>query len=110
MFLTIKNILLDEEGVTLFAFHGNINEEFNGREAGQFARDITKAKNGRWTFVDKLTKFKPGDKIYYWTYVIYDDGKNKLGYANDDQEYTVTGKNINRNFEKFIELKNIIFI
>ncbi|XP_044737521.1 beta-1,3-glucan-binding protein-like [Chrysoperla carnea] len=84
----------DEEGVTLFAFHGNINEEFNGREAGQFARDITKAKNGRWTFVDKLTKFKPGDKIYYWTYVIYDDGKNKLGYANDDQEYTVTEKDI----------------
>lgn len=64
----------------------------NGREAGTFSRDITKAKNGRWTFIDKTTKLKPGDVIYYWTYVEYDDGTGKRGYPNDDQEFIVQGK------------------
>ncbi|XP_018335441.1 beta-1,3-glucan-binding protein [Agrilus planipennis] len=79
----------DEEGIDLFAFHGKINEEFEGREAGTFARDIVKAKNGRWTFTDKTTKLKPGDIIYYWTYVIFNDNGNKLGYPRDDQKFIV---------------------
>ncbi|KAG5881370.1 hypothetical protein JTB14_005197 [Gonioctena quinquepunctata] len=79
----------DEEGIKLFAFHGNINEEFDGREAGFFARDITKAKGGRWTFNDKITKLKEGDVIYYWTFVDYFDGTNKLGYVKDDQAFVV---------------------
>lgn len=80
------------DGIKLFAFHGKINEEMNGREGGHYSRDITKAKNGRWTFVDTTAKLKPGDKIYYWTYVDYYDGVNKLGYQRDDQEYTVPGE------------------
>lgn len=63
----------------------------DGREGGTFSRDITKAKNGRWTFVDRLTKLKVGDVLYYWTYVDYFDGTNKLGYTNDDNKFTVTG-------------------
>lgn len=63
----------------------------NGREGGTFSRDIVKAKNGRWTFVDKTTKLKPGDIIYYWTYVDYFDGERTLGYPKDDQMFTVTG-------------------
>lgn len=60
----------------------------NGLEAGHWARDITKAKNNSWTFLDKNAKLNIGDKIYFWTYVI----KDGLGYRQDDGEWTVTGK------------------
>ncbi|KAJ8930602.1 hypothetical protein NQ314_016572 [Rhamnusium bicolor] len=80
---------LDGEGIKLFAFHGKINEEMEGREAGTFSRDILKAKNGRWTFSDKQTKLKIGDILYYWTYVEYFDGQRKLGYPKDDQMFVV---------------------
>ncbi|KAH8406019.1 hypothetical protein KR215_003096 [Drosophila sulfurigaster] len=74
-----------EEGITLFAFHGKLNEEMEGLEAGTWARDIVKMKNGRWTFRDRNTQLKPGDILYYWTYVIY----NGLGYRWDDGAYAV---------------------
>lgn len=88
----VVDFVSDSEGVGLFAFHGKINEEMNGREAGYFSRDITKAKNGRWTFIDKTTKLKVGDVIYYWTYVEHDDGSGKRGYPNDDQMFVIQGK------------------
>lgn len=47
-----------ETDATLFAFHGKLNEEFDGREAGSWARDITKVRNGRFTFRDRETKLK----------------------------------------------------
>lgn len=64
----------------------------DGREGGTFSRDITKAKNNRWTFTDKTTKLKSGDVIYYWTYVDYFDGTRTLGYTRDDQMYVVKGR------------------
>ncbi|XP_023160904.2 gram-negative bacteria-binding protein 3 [Drosophila hydei] len=78
-----------EEGVTLFAFHGKLNEEMEGLEAGTWARDIVKMKNGRWTFRDRQAELKPGDVLYYWTYVIY----NGLGYREDDGAYVVNAYN-----------------
>lgn len=63
----------------------------DGREAGTFSRDIVKPKNGLWTFRDTVTRLKVGDIIYFWTYVDYFDGTNKLGYPRDDQMFTVTG-------------------
>ncbi|KAL3274986.1 hypothetical protein HHI36_019760 [Cryptolaemus montrouzieri] len=84
----------DVEGIKLFAFHGKLNEEMNGREGGTFSRDITKAKNGRWTFYDPVTELKVGDTLYYWTYVDYYDGRNKLGYPKDDQVFQVTENHI----------------
>ncbi|XP_055845362.1 gram-negative bacteria-binding protein 3 [Episyrphus balteatus] len=75
-----------EEGATLFAFHGKLNEEMDGLEAGRWARDILKPKNGRYIFKDRETSLKLGDTIYYWTYVIY----NGLGYREDDGVYVVT--------------------
>ncbi|EDW00761.1 gram-negative bacteria-binding protein 3 [Drosophila grimshawi] len=75
-----------EEGITLFAFHGKVNEEFDGLEAGTLARDIPTAKNGRWTFMDRSTVLKMGDTLYYWTYVIH----NGLGYRFDDGVHVVT--------------------
>ncbi|XP_055912087.1 gram-negative bacteria-binding protein 3 [Eupeodes corollae] len=75
-----------EEGVTLFAFHGKLNEEMDGLEAGRWARDILKPKNGRYIFKERETSLKLGDTIYYWTYAIY----NGLGYREDDGVYVVT--------------------
>jgi hypothetical protein len=78
----------DEPGIQLFAFHGNVNKEMDGLEAGQMARDIIKAKNGRWVFKDDRVKLKVGDVIYYWLYVQYEG----LGYQKLDQSWTVTGE------------------
>jgi hypothetical protein len=78
----------DEPGVELFAFHGNVNKELFGLEAGQLSRDVTKQKNGRWVFQDDRLKLNIGDVIYYWLYVQY-EGR---GYQRLDQTWRVTGK------------------
>lgn len=52
-----------EEGISLFAFHGKLNEEFDGLEAGSWARDITKVKNGRYTFRDRMTQLKVNEDM-----------------------------------------------
>ncbi|XP_075224692.1 beta-1,3-glucan-binding protein-like [Lycorma delicatula] len=76
----------DHEGITLFAFHGNVNEDFEmGHEAGQMAQDVLRKKNGRWTYINRNIRLKKGDILYYWLYVI----KDKLGYERLFQSYTV---------------------
>lgn len=97
----------------------------NGREAGTFSRDITKAKDGRWTFYDSQVliwniykihiatleqlsktnfllkaKLNVGDVLYYWTYVDYFDGTRKLGYPKDDQFFVVKGNKSDNWFAK----------
>lgn len=79
----------------LFALHANINQELNGREAGMISKDITRAKEGLWTFWDSTIKLREDDVVYYWTYVEYNDGHRTVGYAKDDQVYTVTSKDEN---------------
>ncbi|XP_013116957.2 gram-negative bacteria-binding protein 3 [Stomoxys calcitrans] len=74
-----------ENGISLFAFHGKLNEEMEGLEAGTWARDIAKPKEGRWTFTDRNAKLKLGDTLYYWTYVIY----KGLGYREEDGVFVV---------------------
>lgn len=78
----------DTPGIQIFAFHGNLNSPMEGLEAGQFSADITKHKNGRWTFTDRKHEIKPGDIMYYWLYV----QKDSLGYRRDDQRHEFTGK------------------
>lgn len=46
------------EGITLFAFHGKLNEDFDGREAGRWSQDVLKIRNGRFTFRDRDTTLK----------------------------------------------------
>lgn len=75
-----------EEGISLFAFHGKLNEDFDGLEAGTWARDIPNAKRGRWTFRDRETALQIGDTLYFWTFVVY----NGLGYREDDGAYVVS--------------------
>lgn len=78
----------DEDGLSLFAFHGNVNRPLRNLEAGQFSVDITKKENNRWTYENSDLKLKRGDVINYWLYVI----KNGLGYQLLDKQYTVNGK------------------
>lgn len=77
----------DTEGVSLVAFHININEEFDGLDAGKIAVDVRKQRNDCWTYEDRTTVLKKGDIIYYWVHFIY----NGLGYNLVDQEHQVTG-------------------
>ncbi|XP_047516561.1 beta-1,3-glucan-binding protein-like [Pieris napi] len=79
-------VSVPDDGFSLFAFHGKLNEEMEGLEGGQWSRDITKPKNGKWYFRDRNAKLNIGDKIYFWTYVIRDG----LGYRQDNGEWTVT--------------------
>lgn len=78
----------DEEGIQLFAFHGAINRELDGLEAGDMSKDVLKKRNGRWTFHERKLKLKKGDTLYYWLFVI----KDGLGYRLDDGIYTFKGK------------------
>ncbi|KAG5309160.1 BGBP protein, partial [Pseudoatta argentina] len=77
----------DEHGITLVAFHININEDFDGLEAGRFAKDILKVRNGRWTFQDKQVQLRRDDIIYYWIHVVYQG----LGYNLIDQSHRIVG-------------------
>uniref|UniRef100_A0A1B0CDG3 Putative beta-13-glucan-binding protein nasonia vitripennis n=1 Tax=Lutzomyia longipalpis TaxID=7200 RepID=A0A1B0CDG3_LUTLO len=51
----------EEEGITLFAFHGQLNQPFTGLQAGQWATDITRPTEGRFRFTERSTRLKPGD-------------------------------------------------
>ena len=79
-------VSVPDDGFTLVAFHGNLNQELEGLEAGQWARDIARPKNGVWSFKDPNAELKIGDKIYFWTFAV----KNGLGYRQDEGEWTVT--------------------
>ncbi|KAL3266352.1 hypothetical protein HHI36_010530 [Cryptolaemus montrouzieri] len=75
------------DGISVFAFHGRINEKMDHLEAGKFSKDIIKRTGNYWIFEDHHTKLNVGDRIYYWLFVI----KNGLGFRYDDGEYIVTG-------------------
>ncbi|XP_037037539.1 beta-1,3-glucan-binding protein-like [Bradysia coprophila] len=73
--------------IKLFAFHGKLNEEFDGLTSGHWATDITKVRDGRFTFNERMTSLKIGDTLYFWTYVIY----KGLGYRQEDGVFKVEG-------------------
>lgn len=70
------------------AYHVKVNEDFDGLEAGQIAKDILKVRDGRWTYQDRHTQLKRDDIIYYWIHVVYQG----LGYNTIDKSYQVVGK------------------
>lgn len=86
----------DSEGIQLLAFHGNLNKQLKGIDAGQFSEDVLdKDTNcpefgGRncWTYVNRKQLISKGDTLYYWTYVI----KNGLGYLRRNQIFVFNGK------------------
>ncbi|KAH0949078.1 hypothetical protein HN011_005288 [Eciton burchellii] len=76
----------DEQGITLVAFHVKFNQDFDGLEAGQIAKDIIKIRDGRWIYEDRHTQLRKDDIIYYWVHVIYEG----LYYNLIDQSHQVT--------------------
>lgn len=70
------------------AFHININEEFDGLEAGKINKDIREHKNGLWIYEDKATELHQNDTIYYWLHIVY----NGIGYNLVDQQHQVSSK------------------
>ncbi|KAM0727159.1 Beta-1,3-glucan-binding protein [Formica fusca] len=91
----------DEHGITLVAFHVKFNEDFDGLEAGQIAKDILKLRNGRWTYQDRRTELKRDDIIYYWIHVVYEG----LGYNQIDQSHRVIDF-YNYDGTKYIKVEN----
>lgn len=43
--------------------------------------------DGEYVFKDTTTKFKEGDKLYYWLHVIY----NGVGHSLENQVYEYRG-------------------
>lgn len=77
----------DSSGISLFAFHGNLNSKLGLLEGGTFSKDILRPENGMWTYRDDSTKLKIGDTINYWLFV----EKDGLGYRQDMQQFVVKG-------------------
>lgn len=78
----------DEDGITLFAFHGNVNRQMDNLEAGDMSKDILKKYKGKWTFFERKLKLKKGDTVYFWLFVI----KDGLGYRLDDASFVYNGE------------------
>ncbi|XP_001361165.3 gram-negative bacteria-binding protein 3 [Drosophila pseudoobscura] len=77
----------DEPGITLFAFHGKLNEEMDDLSDQTWATDIVTARNGRWTYRNRSHKLQQGDVLYYWTTARY----HGVDYHNYNQRYVVGG-------------------
>ncbi|XP_023165086.2 gram-negative bacteria-binding protein 3 [Drosophila hydei] len=75
----------DEQGISLFAFHGKLNAEMEDLSDQTWATDIVTARNGRWTYINRLQKLQPGDILYYWVTVRY----NGLDYHAYNQSYQI---------------------
>ncbi|SPP72902.1 gram-negative bacteria-binding protein 3 [Drosophila guanche] len=75
----------DEPGISLFAFHGKVNEEMDDLSDQTWAADILSARNGRWTYRNRNHKLQPGDVLYYWTTARY----HGVDYHNYNQRHVV---------------------
>ncbi|XP_016957133.1 gram-negative bacteria-binding protein 3 [Drosophila biarmipes] len=79
----------DEPGISLFAFHGKVNEEIYDLSDQTWAADIVNSRNGRWTYRNRNQKLRPGDVLYYWTTARY----HGIDYHNYNQVYVVGKRN-----------------
>ncbi|KAH8319965.1 hypothetical protein KR074_010045, partial [Drosophila pseudoananassae] len=74
-----------EPGVSLFAFHGKVNEEMDDLSDQTWAADIVSPRNGRFTYRNRNHRLQPGDTLYYWTTARY----NGIDYHNYNRNYRV---------------------
>lgn len=74
------------EDITLFGFHGNINEPVRGKSEGTISRTATQPIQNRWVVEDKKPNLKLGDKIHYWIFA----QNNRLGYEREGLTFQVT--------------------
>ncbi|TDG51068.1 hypothetical protein AWZ03_002431 [Drosophila navojoa] len=75
----------DGPGISLFAFHGKLNEKMEGLSDQTWPTTVITPRNGRWTYINRLQKLQPGDVIYYWVTVRYDG----LDYHAYNQSFQV---------------------
>ncbi|XP_016989459.1 gram-negative bacteria-binding protein 3 [Drosophila rhopaloa] len=76
-----------EPGISLFAFHGKVNEEMDDLGDQTWAADIVSSRNGRWTYRNRNQKLQTGDVLYYWTTARY----HGIDYHNYNQVHVVGG-------------------
>lgn len=74
-----------EPGVSLFAFHGKVNEEMDDLGDQTWAADIVSPRNGRFTYRNRNHRLQPGDILYYWTTARY----NGVDHHNYNRRYVV---------------------
>ncbi|XP_017093415.2 gram-negative bacteria-binding protein 3 [Drosophila bipectinata] len=74
-----------EPGVSLFAFHGKVNEEMDDLSDQTWAADIVSPRNGRFTYRNRNHRLQAGDTLYYWTTARY----NGIDYHNYNRKYKV---------------------
>ncbi|XP_017003212.2 gram-negative bacteria-binding protein 3-like [Drosophila takahashii] len=82
----------DEPGISLFAFHGKVNEEIYDLSDQTWAADIVNPRNGRWTYRNRNQRLQTGDVLYYWTTARY----HGVDYHNYNQEYVVGHRDLER--------------
>lgn len=85
----LKVTIPDADGIELFAFHGSINSELQGLQAGQFNVDVTrKDDNGQWTYVNEEISLHTNDVLSFWLYV----QRFKRGFQRLAFSYVVSGE------------------
>ena len=80
-------------GIQMFAFHANVNNDISQVEPGNFSKDFTEPTDGNlWSYYNSELQLKIGDEVNYWIFVQYE----KLGYRKDNLKWKVTGNFNNR--------------
>ncbi|XP_050314768.1 beta-1,3-glucan-binding protein-like [Anthonomus grandis grandis] len=74
-----------EKGVNIFAVHGNINEEIQEKEPGEFHDDVTSPRNGRFSYFNPELTLQKNDVVHYWVFVQHD----RRQLLKLDQSWTV---------------------
>ncbi|CAH1786239.1 unnamed protein product [Owenia fusiformis] len=75
----------DESGISMVAYHYNINRPLPGVAAGDYNVDVNAPDaNGEWAHENREVTVNVGDTIFYWYLVI----KNGEGVQKTEQAYT----------------------
>lgn len=67
----------DEENLTEFHFYGLLNQNFNPDptpiKIANLSGIVVMAKRNLWTYINRDTKLKEDDTVYYWFLVIFNN-------------------------------------
>lgn len=89
--------VVDSDVIRLISIRGNINSELGERDDGDFSTEVQDPSQGRWTFVDRNTRFSVGDKIYFRLTIRVDSNGETIEVPKD-LEYTVNSKYLRRHW------------